>query len=177
MAAAFGLLVTVETLGAVRFKDPQVHVGGGVPGDGDFEVGSRRRAGSAVEAGLSFQLLLPVEANPFQLTKDVGKCRTVIYCLQELRDWFDFELDRGVNRNDTTSFYEGYFRFRRGDTITVKWCAIDQPQFDFWRTLEFELNDQGSPFASPVIIQSNIVGSLGIWGGYAPDYKTVIVPK
>ena len=90
---------------------------------------------------------------------------------------FNFQLDRGVNRNDTTTFYEGYFKFRRGDTITVKWCAIDKPQFDFWRTLEFELGGQGSPFASPVIIQSNIAGGLGIWGGYAPDYKTLIVPK
>jgi len=90
---------------------------------------------------------------------------------------FDFELDRGVNRNDTTAFYEGYFRFRKGDTITVKWCAIDQPHFDFWRTLEFELSGQGSPFASPVIIQSNIIGGFGIWGGYSPDYKTLIVPK
>jgi hypothetical protein len=90
---------------------------------------------------------------------------------------FDFVLDKGVNRSDTTSFYEGYFQFRRGDTITVKWCAIDQPHFNFWRTLEFELGGQGSPFASPVIIQSNITGGLGIWGGYSPDYKTLIVPE
>ncbi|MEO5674374.1 MAG: DUF4249 domain-containing protein [Chitinophagales bacterium] len=90
---------------------------------------------------------------------------------------FNFTLDRGVSRNDTASFYEGYFKFRRGDTITVKWCAIDQPHFDFWRTLEFELSGQGSPFASPVIIQGNIEGALGIWGGYNPDYKTVIVPE
>lgn len=90
---------------------------------------------------------------------------------------FDFTLERGINRNDTTTFYEGYFKFRRGDTITLKWAAIDQPHFDFWRTLEFELAGQESPFANPVIIQSNIAGGLGIWGGYAPDFKTVIVPE
>ena len=89
---------------------------------------------------------------------------------------FDFILDRGVSRTDTTDFYQGYFDFRRGDTITVKWCGIDQAHFDFWRTLEFELGGQGSPFASPIVIQSNINGGLGIWGGYAPSYKTLIVP-
>lgn len=90
---------------------------------------------------------------------------------------FDFELERGVNRNDTTQFYPGYFKFTKGDTITVKWSAIDEAQFNFWRTYEFELGGQGSPFASPVYIQSNIVGGLGIWGGYSPSYKTMIVPE
>jgi len=90
---------------------------------------------------------------------------------------FNFILDKGVDRNDTTAFYEGYFDFRKGDTVTVKWCAIDQPHFNFWRTLEYELGSQGSPFASPTIIQGNINGGLGIWGGYAPSYKSMIIPK
>ncbi|MBA3648022.1 MAG: DUF4249 domain-containing protein [Chitinophagales bacterium] len=90
---------------------------------------------------------------------------------------FDFPLDKGVSRTDTTTFYPGYFQFRKGDTITVKWCQIDKPHFDFWRTLEFELGGQESPFASPIDIQSNINGGLGIWGGYAPSYKTIMVPK
>lgn len=89
---------------------------------------------------------------------------------------FDFPLDRGVNRNDTAAF-ENYGLFRKGDTISVKWAAIDKDHFDFWRTVEFELGSQGSPFASPVIIQSNIIGGQGIWGGYASTFKSLIVPK
>lgn len=89
---------------------------------------------------------------------------------------FDFPLDRGVNRNDTSS-YTNYGLFKKGDTITVKWSAIDVAHFDFWRTVEFELGGQGSPFASPVIIQSNINGGQGIWGGYSSTYKTLIVPE
>lgn len=89
---------------------------------------------------------------------------------------FDFPLDRGVNRNDTSS-YDNYGLFRKGDTITVKWSAIDEAHYNFWRTVEFELGGQGSPFASPVIIQSNISGGQGIWGGYSPSFKTLIVPK
>lgn len=89
---------------------------------------------------------------------------------------FDFSLDRGVNRNDTTSF-DNYGLFKRGDTISVKWAAIDKAHFDFWRTVEFELGGQGSPFSSPVIIQTNINGGQGIWGGYSPSYISLIVPK
>jgi hypothetical protein len=90
---------------------------------------------------------------------------------------FDFPIDKGVDRNDTTSYYDGYFAFRKGDTVTVKWCNIDKAHFDFWRTLEFELGSQGSPFSTPVTILTNIEGGLGIWGGYAPSYKTMIIPK
>lgn len=89
---------------------------------------------------------------------------------------FDFPLDRGVNRNDTASF-DNYGLFRKGDTITVKWSGIDKPHFDFWRTMEFELGGQGSPFAAPVIIQTNINGGQGIWGGYSSSFKTLVVPE
>ena len=70
----------------------------------------------------------------------------------------------------------GIFKPGTGDTITVQWDAIDFAQFDFWRTLEFELGNQGSPFATPVTIQSNIKGGTGIWGGYSLTSKTLIVP-
>ncbi|MBA2423329.1 MAG: DUF4249 domain-containing protein [Chitinophagales bacterium] len=89
---------------------------------------------------------------------------------------FDFPLDRGINRNDSTSF-ENYGLFKKGDTITVKWSGIDKPHFDYWRTEEFELGGQGSPFSSPVIIQSNINGGLGIWGGYSSSFISIVVPK
>ncbi len=89
---------------------------------------------------------------------------------------FDFPLDRGLDRNDTAAF-DNYGLFRKGDTISVKWAAIDKAHFDFWRTVEFELGGQGSPFATPVIIQSNINGGQGIWGGYASTFKSLIVPK
>ncbi len=88
----------------------------------------------------------------------------------------DFPLDRGIDRNNPDTFND-YGLFYRGDTITVKWCAIDKEHFQFWRTLEFELGGQGSPFASPVLIQTNIEGGLGIWGGYAPSYYTLVVPR
>jgi len=89
---------------------------------------------------------------------------------------FDFPLDRGVDRNIDSTF-NNYGYFNRGDTIIVKWSAIDKSHFDFWRTLEFELGSTGNPFASPVKVQSNVVGGLGIWGGYSSSYDTLVVPK
>lgn len=89
---------------------------------------------------------------------------------------FNFTLDRGVNRSDSDLF-NNYGLFQRGDTIGVGWYGIDRAQYDFWRTLESEINGQGNPFATPVFVQGNINGGLGIWGGYAPTYKSLIVPK
>ncbi len=61
-----------------------------------------------------------------------------------------------------------------GDTITVKWASIDQATFDFWNTIEFARANQG-PFSTYTRIQSNIVGGIGIWGGYSVSYYTKIV--
>jgi hypothetical protein len=61
-----------------------------------------------------------------------------------------------------------------GDTITLKWCTIDEANFDFWNTLEFSNANQG-PFSNYTRIQSNMHGALGIWGGYAVTYYTMPV--
>jgi hypothetical protein len=56
-----------------------------------------------------------------------------------------------------------------GDTITVKWCNLDEAHFNFWNTLEFNNNNEG-PFSSYTRLDSNIEGGLGIWGGYSVSY-------
>jgi hypothetical protein len=71
---------------------------------------------------------------------------------------------------------ENFGLFRRGDTVSVKYCTIDKAHFDFWNTLEFNSNN-GGPFASYTKVKHNIVGGLGIWGGYAVTYYDAVVPK
>ena len=61
-----------------------------------------------------------------------------------------------------------------GDTITVKWCNMDEDHFNFWNTLEFSNNNQG-PFSSYTRLDSNINGGLGIWGGYSVSYYKKVV--
>jgi len=62
----------------------------------------------------------------------------------------------------------------RGDTITVKWSAIDNKVFTFWETLSFSQGSIGNPFASPTKIQSNIPGALGVWAGYNARFYTIV---
>lgn len=87
-----------------------------------------------------------------------------------------FTLDRGQNKSLPPDF-DNFGYFWKGDTIIVKWCAIDPAHYNFWVTAEQEFNNGGNPFGSPTVIQTNIKGGLGIWGGYATFYDTLIVPK
>lgn len=90
---------------------------------------------------------------------------------------FDFSLERGYDRTQNLDLdLDTYAYFRRGDTIILRWCAIDEQHHAFWRTLEFDRNNQGNPFGASTRVQSNIKGGLGIWGGYAATYKTIIIP-
>ena len=61
-----------------------------------------------------------------------------------------------------------------GDSITIKWCSIDEAHFDFWNTLEFSNANEG-PFSSYTRLQSNIHGGLGVWGGYSVSYHKLKV--
>ncbi len=63
-----------------------------------------------------------------------------------------------------------------GDTVTLKWCAIDRHVYDFWSTYEFSLTTVGNPFSSPIQVKSNISnGAVGVWSGYGSVYKTLII--
>jgi len=69
-----------------------------------------------------------------------------------------------------TDFDPSTFGFYRlGDTVLVKWTTIDQAHFDFWNTLEFNRANQG-PFSNYTVIDNNIEGGLGIWGGIGATY-------
>ncbi len=66
--------------------------------------------------------------------------------------------------------------FRLGDTINLKWGAIDEAQYDFWDTY-YNNAQGGGPFSPPVIVKSNIKGGIGIWGGLGLHYYTKMVVK
>jgi hypothetical protein len=66
--------------------------------------------------------------------------------------------------------------WKRGDTISIKFCTIDKAHFDFWNTLEYNASS-GGPFSTYTRVRHNIVGGMGIWGGYNATYLDTIVPK
>ncbi len=90
---------------------------------------------------------------------------------------YDIEVEHGVDRN-TKIDPEAYSFFNRGDTVTVKLCNIDKTTFDFWRTMEYSYSSIGNPFSTPTKVLGNIQGgALGYFGGYAVQYKSLIIPK
>ena len=89
---------------------------------------------------------------------------------------YNVQVERGWDRNadpgDRTSF------FIKGDTVTFKLCNIDKATFDFWRTMEYSYSSIGNPFSSPAKVLSNISNNaLGYFGGYASQFRTIIIPK
>ncbi len=79
------------------------------------------------------------------------------------------------NRNYTNEEFQNIGYVMKGDTVTVKWSAIDKQVYRFWETLAFAAGSVGNPFAAPTKIQSNISnGALGVWAGYGSYYYTII---
>ncbi len=89
---------------------------------------------------------------------------------------YEIQVEQGVDRNQEIDL-ENYSFFNRGDTVTVKFTNIDKATFDFWRTMEFSYQSIGNPFSSPTKVLGNIKGALGYFGGYAVQYKSLIIPK
>jgi hypothetical protein len=89
---------------------------------------------------------------------------------------YELQVEKGVDRNVTRNDEDNFFR--RGDTVTLKLSNIDKATYDFWRTIEFSYATVGDPFSTPTKVLSNIKGNaLGYFGGYASQYRTIIIPK
>lgn len=89
---------------------------------------------------------------------------------------YTIPVDRGFNKN--AQFADSLTYFKRGDIVTIRLCNIDKQTYDFWRTFEFSFQSIGNPFSSPTRILSNVNnGALGYFGGYACQYRTLVIPK
>ena len=89
---------------------------------------------------------------------------------------FVFNAFRGQIPNSTKpdDIKEEAGLFKKGDTIIVKFCAVDRGTFEFWRDAETQISNNGSPFAVPSNIKTNINGGLGVFATYSPAYDTII---
>lgn len=89
---------------------------------------------------------------------------------------YELPIERGIDRNREIEDRDRLFV--KGDTVTLKLSNIDKATYDFWRTMEFAYASVGNPFATPIKVQSNISGNaLGYFGGYASQYRTLIIPQ
>lgn len=89
---------------------------------------------------------------------------------------YEVQVERGVDRSQGVE--DGFSYFDKGDTVTLRLANIDKATFDFWRTMEFTYASVGNPFSSPTKVISNVNGgALGYFGGYASQYRTIIIPR
>lgn len=89
---------------------------------------------------------------------------------------YELPVEPGIDRNREITDRDRFFV--KGDTVTLKLSNIDKATYDFWRTMEFAYASVGNPFATPIKVQSNISGNaLGYFGGYASQYRTLIIPQ
>ena len=89
---------------------------------------------------------------------------------------FEFAYYRGFSPNSTKfddqNIEAGFFK--TGDTVAIRGTVIDRGVYNFVRSLENQASNQGSPFALPANLQTNVSGGLGVWAGYGAVYDTVI---
>jgi hypothetical protein len=86
---------------------------------------------------------------------------------------FTVQLSQGIDRNNPPKADSNFFK--RGDTITLKYCNIPQSAYIFWSTWEFAFQGIGNPFSQPNKVLGNISnGALGAFCGYGVQYKTII---
>lgn len=92
---------------------------------------------------------------------------------------YEIQLDKGQDRNNPSPDEDHRRLYNRGDTVIFKLSQIDRATFDFWRTMEYSYSSIGNPFASPIKVMSNIKGApaLGYFGGYASQYRSLIIPR
>lgn len=90
---------------------------------------------------------------------------------------YSTQVFRGIDRSQEIDVNEfGYFK--KGDTVSIKLCNIDQDTYTFWRTLETNQQSVGNPFSQPGVVLGNISGgALGCFSGYAAQYKQIIISK
>jgi hypothetical protein len=89
---------------------------------------------------------------------------------------YELEVEPGIDRNE--GWDDDERAFRRGDTVVFKMSNIDKVTYDFWRTMEYNYSSVGNPFSTPIKVLGNINnGALGYFGGYASQYRRIIIPK
>ena len=93
-------------------------------------------------------------------------------------DGLSFEIfyNRGNVPNsaaeDDNNEEDGFFKLN--DTVVVEFSSIEIAIYDYITISDDQLVNNGSPFAVPTNLPSNVEGGLGLWAGYAPSYDTLI---
>ncbi len=63
------------------------------------------------------------------------------------------------------------------DVIILRLCHVSQEVYRFWRDAERSEEGNSNPFSEPKNLPSNIIGGLGVWGGYGTSYYKIPIVK
>ena len=89
---------------------------------------------------------------------------------------FEFSFFRPVTDEDFADDANpeeiGFYKI--GDTVAVRWDHIDRGAYETISSMEEQIQAQGSPFANPSDVSTNVQGGLGLWVAYSPVIDTVI---
>ena len=89
---------------------------------------------------------------------------------------FEFSFFRPVTEEDFADDANpeeiGFYKI--GDTVAVRWDHIDRGAYETISSMEEQIQTQGSPFANPSDVSTNVQGGLGLWVAYSPVIDTVI---
>lgn len=84
------------------------------------------------------------------------------------------EYENPLSRKDTTHLEEYKRYYRKFDSVVIRFSKIEYQIYEFFRTRREQIDNQGSPFASPINVKSNLKGpAVGIWAGFSPYYDTL----
>lgn len=68
-----------------------------------------------------------------------------------------------------------FFRpYNYGDTLNLYLSSIGRSEYLFWESFADAANNTG-PFATPIMVKSNIIGAIGSFTGFGVSYKRAIL--
>lgn len=83
------------------------------------------------------------------------------------------EFDDAILNNGKRPY--AFFRpFDYLDTVNIYLNSMGRKEYLFWDSYD-DAKDNGGPFATPVIVRSNITGAIGSFTGYGVSYRRVIL--
>ena len=134
-----------------------------------------------VQNFLSLNFLDPKgEKNCYRVyTKRIGKDPDYVPCyLSTFNDYgfdgqeFNFEVIRSYSSIIQTD--NGRY-FVRGDSVLVKFCAIDERQHNYWKSVETQIAISANPFGLSSSDPLSLIqgGALGVWAGLSSKYYSI----
>ena len=129
--------------------------------------------------GISFQDPINVKNYYKIYAKRIGIDQDYMSCY--LSTFTDYLFDGKLNHFEVLKGYSPLVDkqmnryFQLGDSISLKFCTINQEQFDYWKKIESLLTISSNPFGlssadAPSMIDG---GALGIWSGQGASYYSI----